>query len=79
MVKTNNLHIRCIECGCFCRTIGSVPPETVECRTCGEVFRLTDRNIIKMLRRVDREKTDGSADHYPRHIEPSRAKIRGER
>lgn len=79
MVKTNNRTIRCIECGCFTRTIGRVPPVTVECRTCGEVFRLTSENLIKMKRTVDRERVSQSKDHYPRHIKPSRAKIRGER
>jgi len=69
--------MRCIECGCFCWKIGNVPPETFECKHCGELFRATEENKIKSKARVDREKTDGSADHYPKRIEPSFAKIHG--
>lgn len=76
----NNLRgVRCTECGCICRLLGKVPPETYECRTCGEVFRLTKENAVQMKARVDREKTDESRPNYPTYIRPNWKKLRGER
>jgi hypothetical protein len=82
MARRNPWRCGCYECGGRLRTIGRVPPKTVECRSCGAVYRLTEENKIKSenaLKRRRRRSPSVSADKYPHDIKPNWNKIIGNR
>ena len=72
--------LRCFECGCLIRKIGAVPPVTYECISCGNIFRATERNLIKAEQAYGKHPVESvSEDRNPLSGGVSLKKMKGER